>query len=79
MVVKKYKCLYSDRIYIKIKPSSIAYLKFIIEGYDNLAYVSIVDKQEAIVKITFTSEYKMDIKKIIKDLEKEMDIKWIPL
>ncbi len=38
-------------IYIRISPRSIAFLKFILEGYDGIATVTTIDKADGLVRL----------------------------
>ena len=38
-------------LFIRIDPRKIAFLKFIIEGYDGLATITTVDRSEGLVKL----------------------------
>jgi len=38
---------------LHINPSKIAFLKFLLEGYDHLASLTILDPKKGIIKISF--------------------------
>ncbi len=38
-------------LYIRINPKKIAFLKFIIEGYDGLALLTTLDRQDGLVRL----------------------------
>lgn len=42
----------STRVYARVPRQRIALIKFLFEGYDNLAYVSVIDRFQAVVRIT---------------------------
>ena len=49
------------KIYLRIAPSRFHYLKFILEGYDNLAILSSFDKTNGIVVLSYPQEMTEDL------------------
>ena len=49
-------CLASRVLYAEIPRSRIALYRFLLEGYDNLAVMSVVDRYRAVIKLRFTPE-----------------------
>ncbi len=48
--------IYSDRVYVKIPRDQIGYFKFILESYENLCYMSVIDRFEAVIKISYLKD-----------------------
>lgn len=46
----------SEQLFLRIKPSRIWYLKFILEGYDGIGVLSTVDRQTGLVLLRFCPE-----------------------
>ncbi len=44
---------YSQRLYITLAPKDVARFKFLLEGYDNLAVMSILDKYASVAQLRF--------------------------
>jgi len=42
-----------EQLFLRISPSRIWYLKYILEGYDGLATLSTVDKDKGLVLLRF--------------------------
>ena len=57
---------------IKLNPQKLAYLKFILEGYDHLAILSILDSEKGLAKIYFFESEKFLIKNILEDLKDKL-------
>ena len=53
---------------IRIPPERIHFLKFILEGYDNLAVLSTVERKEGLVEIRYPSEQEEEIKQLLASL-----------
>ena len=50
-----------NEVYLRISPSKFHFLKFILEGYDNLAILSSYKSSEGIVVIRYPQEMAQDI------------------
>ena len=48
-------------VYLRISPGKFHYLKFILEGYDNLAILSACDCQAGIVVIRYPQDMAADL------------------
>jgi len=58
--------LKSAQIFFDLEPSKIALLKFILEGYDHLATLTILDSKKARLKISFYPTESPYIEEILK-------------
>ena len=45
-----------QEVYLRIAPDRFHFLKFILEGYDNLAVLSSVDMKRGIVRVRYPSD-----------------------
>lgn len=55
-------------IYLRISPNSFHFLKFILEGYDNLAVLSSVDMKKGIVTLRYTSGNEGEVFQLLKNI-----------
>lgn len=46
----------SEKLFLRINPKRIWYLKFILEGYDGIAVLSTEDRQSGLVLLRFGPE-----------------------
>ena len=53
------------------------YLNFILESYEDIGFVTTLDKYKAIVKITISPYLEEDFNNLINDLKKEIIIEEI--
>ncbi len=51
--LSKASCSASQRIYVTLAPRDVARFKFLLEGYDNLAVMSILDKYACVAQLRF--------------------------
>jgi len=63
------------KIYIQLDPKDIAFLNKIFEGYDGLAVVSTLNKQEGLVVLTTTPGMKKDVLEILSNFPKKIIFK----
>lgn len=66
--------LWSEHLYIRIPRRDIVFFKFILEGYDNLATMTVMDKYEAILQLAFHRTQKSEVLELIQGLSSEMEI-----
>jgi hypothetical protein len=65
---------WSDRVYVRVSRREIAYLRFLIESYDHLAYMTVLDKYEAVVHLTFSPDQRKEILDFLNGLGQEMSL-----
>ena len=64
----------SVRKIFKIDPREIAYLRFILEGYDGLAVLTTLDAKSGIIELMIPPACMDDVEMIIQGLSSEMTI-----
>lgn len=69
----------SGRIYLRIAPADIAFFKFILESYDNLAYLSVVDKHSAVLQLVHTSGTERETREFLETMRREVSFTEITL
>ncbi|WP_462325183.1 DUF4911 domain-containing protein [Desulfoplanes sp.] len=68
---------WSDHLYVHIARSDIALFKFILESWDNLAYLSVLDKYRAMVRITFAPDSRQTVTALLHELGTELGIQGV--
>ncbi|KUJ96558.1 MAG: hypothetical protein PWR24_642 [Desulfonauticus sp.] len=66
---------FSSRAYLLLPRRDIAYFKFLIEAWDNLAYLTVIDKYKAVIELNFSKEYKNKVLKVLEAIQKEIELK----
>lgn len=51
----------SSELYLRIAPDQFHFLKFILEGYDNLAVLSSIDMESGIVRLRYPADLSKDL------------------
>ena len=57
---------------LRISPDRIHYLKFILEGYDNLATLSTVNARQGLVEIRYLPESKNDLTDLLTEITSDI-------
>jgi hypothetical protein len=71
--------LWSNRLYLRLPRPEIAYVKFILESYDNLAFMSVLDRFEALLCLTFSPDQEEEVRDLVGRLEREIELREIPV
>ncbi|HAA83834.1 MULTISPECIES: DUF4911 domain-containing protein [Thermodesulfobacterium] len=59
---------------VKINPSQIAFLKFILEGYDHLSSLTILDPKSGLTKIYFHPKNLVFINELLEHLKEKLEL-----
>ena len=63
---------------LKIHPRDIAYIQFILEGYEGLATISTVDPHEARIDFSIMPDFVIEVDQIIADLGRNISLQDVP-
>nr|WP_280712764.1 DUF4911 domain-containing protein [Desulfobaculum xiamenense] len=58
---------------MRIAPQDMAYLKFILEGYDNLAYLSTVDRYSAVAQFVYAPGQEREAREFLESMRAEVE------
>lgn len=58
--------------YYRIAPDRFHYLKFILEGYDNLAVLSSVSSRKGVIRLKCSSESLTELLQLLADIAPEI-------
>jgi hypothetical protein len=61
-------CLQSRVLYAEVPRSQIALYRFVLEGYDNLAVMSVIDRYRAVIKLRCSPDAQKELREVIKSL-----------
>ena len=65
-------------IYLEICPSDIAYIKFILESYEEVGIIRTIDRKKAIIVLLAVSDFIDVARAIVKSLQQEVTLIEIP-
>jgi hypothetical protein len=66
---------WSERLYIEVPRTEIAYLKFILEAYDNLAFFTVVDRYRAVLQVVYAIDQEQQLQELLGGLALEIPVK----
>lgn len=64
----------SSILLLKVNPEKLAYLRFLLEGYDHLAILSVLDPEKGLAKIHFFEKEKSFVEEILEDLRCKLSL-----
>jgi hypothetical protein len=70
---------WSHRLYLRLDPYDVAMLRFLIEAYDNLGYVTVVDRFAAIAKITYAPGNEKAVRRFLADARATLRLDEVPM
>lgn len=62
----------SQRLYVTLASKDVAKFKFLLEGYDNLAVMSILDKYASVAQLRFAPGQYRAIKRFLENIAPEI-------
>jgi hypothetical protein len=64
--------------YFRVNRHDLVYLKFILEAYEGLAVLSTVQREGAIVRISYSHFFAADVDALLRALSAEIEITEVP-
>jgi hypothetical protein len=58
---------------LRLERKDIAYVKFILEGYEGIALATTIDNVESIIQLTIVPDFESDVEMLLTALKKEVD------
>jgi len=65
---------YSCRMYLQLVPEDISVLKFLLEAEENLAYLSTVSPQNAVVKLVFAPGQEQAVREFLETVQGQLTL-----
>ena len=65
-------------IYLEIRPQDIAYIKFILESYEEVGITRTVDRKKAVIVLLAVEDFIETAHAIVKSLQQEITLIEIP-
>ena len=60
---------------LEITPSMVYFLRFILEGYDNMFVLTTVDKEKGLVEIQYCESARQQLERILEEIGGEIGLK----
>lgn len=65
---------YSDRVYVRIDRHHIAMFRFLLEGHENLALMTVVDNRVAWLKVVYAPDQKAEVLSFLAGVKEELGL-----
>jgi uncharacterized protein YkvS len=62
---------------LRLEKKDIAYVKFIIEGYEGIALVTTINNNEAVIELTIAPDFESDVEGLVAALKEEINFQEI--
>ncbi len=59
---------------LEITPSMVYFLRFILEGYDNMFVLTTVDKEKGLVEIQYCESVRQQLERILEEIGGEIGL-----
>jgi hypothetical protein len=66
------------RRYFRLPPKEVGYLRFLLEGYDGLAFLRTIDGRQALVEVSYAPSLAKETVPLLAALEAEVGLTEIP-
>lgn len=63
----------SARLYARIAERDIALFRFLLEAWDNLGYMSVVDCNAAVLKVVFSPHQEREMRECLESMRRTVD------
>ncbi len=59
---------WSSRLYLRLDPSRVGMFRFLLEAEDNLGYMTVVDRWEAVLQVVFSPHQERSLRRRLEDM-----------
>ena len=68
---------YSECCYVRLDPKYVAMFKFLLEAEDNLGYMSVLNRWQALLKVTFSPHQARQMRVCLETMREMLDFEII--
>lgn len=65
-------------IYLEVPPEHIAYLKFVIESYEEIGFIRTVDRKKAIIVFLAMPDFLETAREVLDSIKRDIPVSEIP-
>ena len=70
---------WSARLFIRLPRHQVGYFKFLLEGHDNLALMSFVDRFGSVVQLIHSPEQRFELLEFVDSVKEELNLAILPI
>jgi hypothetical protein len=67
-----------EAIFLRVAPSDIAYVKFVLESYEGVAVVRTLDRHDAVIVVLVVDDFRTIARSILQCLRRDVEFVEIP-
>ena len=71
--------LWSARLYVQLDSSQVYMFRFLLEAYDNLALMSVVDRWGTVLKIRFSPHQEAEVRQALQEMRQSVEFTLLDL
>ncbi len=68
----------SKELLVRLAPSQVGMFRFLLEAYEHIAYFSVINRHEALLKIVFSPHREWATHKALEEIGNSMPIEVLP-
>ena len=69
---------YSDSLLVSMPPSTVGMFRFLLEGYDNIASFTVLDRHEALLKVFFSPHQQTEARAALDGIAQTVPLAFRP-
>lgn len=66
------------RLYLAMRSCDVGFFRFLLEGYENLAFFTVLQTRPAILKLVFVQENRKAVLQALAEIATSVDVKVLP-
>ncbi len=68
----------SKLLLVRIAPEKVGMFRFLLESYDHVAYFSVINKYEALLKIVYSPHMEQTTKAVLHEISRSINMNILP-
>lgn len=68
----------SAALYLRLPARQIALFRFLLEAQENLAYFTVLDRREALIKVVFSPHMAESLRNALSDIARSVTLETLP-
>lgn len=69
---------WSERIFVEVNPHDVHMFRYLLEAYDNLGYMSVVDRWRAVLRLSYSPHHRQEFMEALACIAAEIPVTPLP-
>ncbi len=70
--------IWSQTLLVRLAPSQVGMFRFLLEAYEHIAYFSVINRHEALLKIVFSPHREKAARKALEEIGQSLALEILP-